>query len=273
MNTSRQRPRDLPEFESPPLNEVSLGVQFSPAPGYSQIFASEVRDLFKSDFSGLEEHAAFPPTFETFGLPGPSQISFGMVTGARHDRYWFISETGDELLQFQNDRLHHNWRKVPSQSNSYPRFEYMIERYERELLQLETYLRKFSDTSLVCNQAEVTYINHIPLSNSHDRSEVGRWLRFSDFEKLAPNDFSIVYRRNIVDGANRPYARLIAEVMTAIDSLGKELLVLNLTVRGAPLQRDIQGAMKFLETGRDIIVREFVNLTADSAHDEWRRIK
>ena len=56
-----------------------------------------------------------------------------------HSRYWFVSLSEDELLQFQKDRLLHNWRKVDDRTNEYPRFETLIDKFEKELRKLETY--------------------------------------------------------------------------------------------------------------------------------------
>ena len=36
------RPKDLPEYDNPPINEVVLGVQFSTPEGYRQIYADEI---------------------------------------------------------------------------------------------------------------------------------------------------------------------------------------------------------------------------------------
>src|SRR4051794_13517866 len=76
------RPETLPDFCTPPLNEVVVGVQFTPARGYQQIRAGEVWALFRSIFPKVEEFPALPPMFETFGLPQAQHINFGIVSGA-----------------------------------------------------------------------------------------------------------------------------------------------------------------------------------------------
>ena len=138
------RPKDLPDFTSPPLNEVALGVQFTRATSYQQILAGEVWALFKNDFPVVEEFAPLPPTFETFGLSRGSRNETRLSLSAMpdHFRYWFLSPNGDELLQFQEDRLLHNWRKVGDRTNEYPRFDTLIEKFERELRALETFFTK-----------------------------------------------------------------------------------------------------------------------------------
>jgi hypothetical protein len=106
------RPSDLPDFRDPPLNEVLLGVQFAQAKGYSQIRVGEVWGLFKSAFPEVEEQPPLQPSFEVFGLPQAAQGWAGFVMGPTHNRFWFLTRQKDELIQFQHDRLLHNWRKV-----------------------------------------------------------------------------------------------------------------------------------------------------------------
>src|SRR5688572_8563699 len=99
----------LPEFSQPPINEVVLGVQFVTPGKYSQIFAGRVWSLFEKKYPHVEEQRPLEQQFETFGLPA-AQNKIKFITGPTHDRFWFIDESKCELVQFQADRLHHNWR-------------------------------------------------------------------------------------------------------------------------------------------------------------------
>ena len=93
---------------------------FAPVQGYQQIRAGEVWALFRKDYPRVEELAPLQPMFETFGLPQGGQIGFGITMGAPRNRFWFISSSGDELIQFQQDRLLHNWRKIGDQNKRIP---------------------------------------------------------------------------------------------------------------------------------------------------------
>ena len=122
MNKSAYtRPHNLPDFSLPPLSEVVLGVQFQSPIGYQQIHAGDVWKLFKNDYPLVQEHQALPPTFETFGLSTQSvSVPFNFNSGAVHDRFWFVKSDDHELIQFQQDRIVHNWRKLDN--SEYPRF-------------------------------------------------------------------------------------------------------------------------------------------------------
>ena len=209
------RPDDLPDFKSPPLNEVVIGVQFTPATGYQQVRVSEVWSLFRKDFPSVQEMAPLPPTFETFGLPqgGRRGPQINLKSMPEHSRYWFIAPSEEEVLQFQQDRLLHNWRKVGDKTNEYPRFETLIEKFEKELQTLEAYFASLAPQSLKINQCEITYTNHIEIEDSASVASVQDWLSFVRFDNLQPEDFVITLRRVIFSAEGKPLGRLIYETV------------------------------------------------------------
>lgn len=271
MSNDAVRPDHLPDFRRPPLNEVVLGVQFSPPEGYQQIYAGEVWNLYRNEFPNVQEQLPLAPSFETFGLPTKSrQLDF--VTGVTHDRFWFLRPDGEELIQFQQDRLLHNWRKVGDESNPYPRFETMLNRFHGELEQLEGYLNGLLPQTLSINQCEISYINHIAPSGGQVLL-ASDWLRFVNFDGKEPDDFSIGFREVIHDAESKPKGRLICEASLAIKTNRQQVIQLTLTVRGAPQQNTIASAREFLIYGREKIVSKFADLTTDKAHMNWERIQ
>ena len=274
MPSRVQRTEHLPDFDRPPLNEVVFGVQFAPAKGYSQVRAWEVWQLYRQDYPLVQEREALVPTFETFGPPSAGLMMGGLnfVTGALHDRFWFLRQTEDELLQFQQDRLLHNWRRVGDRSIEYPRYEKMAERFSTELERLEKYFSGLSTQSLNINQCEISYINHI-------EGEIGapprpiEWLRFASFEGQEPENISVAFRDVIRSNDHRPIGRFICECASGISPLGKPILVLTLTVRGTPSSGGRESALDFIHHGRDLIVQKFAELTTAAAHVVWGRRK
>jgi uncharacterized protein (TIGR04255 family) len=271
VSTETQRPEHLPDFQNPPINEVVLGVQYSSPQGYQQIYAGEVWKLFRSGFPKIEEQPPLAPAFETFGLPTQGRQQIGLITGATHDRFWFLRPDGDELIQFQQDRLLHNWRKVGDQANEYPRFESMVARFQSELEQLQSYMNGLSPQTLAINQCEVSYINHIS-ADSEDLI-ASDWLRFLSFGKKEPDDFSTAFREVIRDDEGKPFARLICEAALGLKADRRRVISLTLTVRGAPKGQDIESSLEFLAIGRSLIVRKFAECTTEVAHKKWGRVK
>lgn len=267
------RPSHLPEFNNPPLNEVVLGVQFSPAKGYQQIRAGEVWGLFREEYPLVEEHQALEPAFETFGLPHHGQIGgqLSIVTGAIHNRFWFLRRDGQELIQFQSDRLLHNWRKVGDLTNEYPRFEQMIERFRAELNQLEGYFAKLKPQSLAINQCELSYINHINLDEGS--FDLSAWFRGLELARVEADDVNLRYREVIRDDKSQPIGRITYEISTGIRRSGKRVIVFNLTARGAPPGSDVDSGLRFIANARELIVERFAQITSEEAHKFWERIQ
>lgn len=271
MSTQTQRPNHLPDFRNPPLNEVVLGVQFNSPQGYQQIYAGEVWNLFRSEFSKVEEQPPLAPAFETFGLPTKGRQQIGLITGASHDRFWFLRPDGDELIQFQQDRLLHNWRRVGDETNEYPRFESMVTRFSEELRRLQGYMNKLSSQTLAINQCEASYINHISLDST--KFIASDWLRFVAFGGEQPDDFSVTFREVIRDAEGNPFGRFICDASIGLRADRQPVLALTLTVRGTPKGLDIDSSIEFLGMGRDLIVCKFAELTTDEAHKKWGRVK
>jgi uncharacterized protein (TIGR04255 family) len=267
------RPANLPDYQSPPLNEVVLGVQFEPPEGYQQIRVGEVWALYRDHYPIVQEQQALRPVFEAFGLPPGAQFDFGIVAGATHDRFWFVSPKQDELIQFQNDRLLHNWRKV-GETNEYPRYETIIKKFDWELRALERYMASLHpspDPGLKINQSEITYINHIPCEGDAGTPiPAGKWLSLFNIDAHQFEDFNCTFRRRVLRPDGSPYARLTCQASVGFPRKGR-VIVLTLTFRGAPQKATIDGALEFLGTGRQMIVEFFTQITTKEAHAIWGR--
>ena len=199
-------------------------------------------------------------------------FSFGVLAGAQHDRFWFLAPKKEELIQFQQDRLLHNWRKVGDQSNEYPRFENMISRFESELLSLERYFHSIEPRDLLCNQVEISYINHIALEAGMPNAAAD-WVKFLDFGAAQPDDIIMTTRDTITGPHGVPFARFQCDFNTAVRPSGSKMYVLALTVRGAPLGPTISDAVNFLKMGRELIVQKFASITTETAHGIWERLQ
>ncbi|MDX2104092.1 MAG: TIGR04255 family protein [Alphaproteobacteria bacterium] len=264
------RPTDLPDFGTPPLKEVAMGVQFETPEGYQQIRAYEVWGLYRDQFPIVEERQAIPPTFETFGLPqrGP-RVEFGVVSGALHDRFLFLSQEKDQLIQFQSDRLLHNWRKDANRGNEYPRFEILVGKFEAEFALLDQYMKTLSGKNLSVNQCEITYTNHIILGES--QIYPSKWFRILGDDKFNIENISLAFTKLICGPDGSPMGRLICEVNSALDGSGTPLLVAQLSARGAPRSTSIADALDFICIGRNLIVKMFAEITSEAAHTVWER--
>ncbi len=261
-----KRPEHLPAFTSPPLDEVVVGVQFAPVQSYTPVNSRDVWELFKSEFPKVQEQSLLPQQFETFGganLQPSIHFQIGAPLGSR---LWFISEAENHLLQFQSDRFLMNWKKNPN-PQPYPRFEGIADAFEKHLISLAKHLDSQLNYALHVNQAEITYINNIPID---DFANAGRWLSVWNDGILNIENLNTSFNEIVNDKTGKAYARLFHAIQSANTLDGKhKVLNLSLTFRGKPLANDIEAAMSFLRAGREAIVMRFKQMTTAFAHQHW----
>lgn len=267
------RPAHLPDYKKPPLNEVVLDVQFSPIPGYKLIHSGEIWSLFRERFSEIQEHPPIPPAFETFGPQEPSRPGLEFVHGPIHPRFWFVEPGETELIQFQPDRLIHNWRNLGKGAGKYPHYEHIASEFDEELRQLDSYFYSKFSQKLNFNQCEIGYINHIEFDedwSTDSPKEIFRLLHFEERDQVT--DFSLSFRRVIKSENGEPYARLVVDIRKAVAGQSKPTFLAHIRVRGLPERATIPGVLEFMAKGRELIVNTFTDITTKKAHKRWERI-
>jgi uncharacterized protein (TIGR04255 family) len=276
--TTRSR---LPEFDAPPVAEVVLGVQsakLSVTTPYLGIYWSEVREQYPD----VEVHPALDPVIERFGSE-PQTIGtppgFRLMTKPETPRCWFVDKTGSRLIQLQEDRLIHNWRRV-SEEEPYPHYSGIRETFSGEYQRLASFVQKQEGRAgeLSPEWCEVTYINHI--QSVPGRQGLGHLSRVFTFVApplangfLPPPDFGEFGLAYAIRGANDQIGRLHARLGTAIRRKdGAPLLRFELTARGLPEGDGLDGVLAFMDRAHEHIVRGFTELTTPEMHSVWRRI-
>lgn len=262
------RPKHLPEFNEPPLDEVVLGVQFDPIPSYTAVDARAIWDLYRSEFPEIEEQPPLSPSFETFGGSPQHGIQFRFGPMPPATRLWFKTSDGSHLIQFQPDRLLTNWRKhlglVP-----YPRYEQIASKFAESFAMLAAHVESARGYALAINQAELTYINVIPVDDFRDSAA---WLRAWSAPPVDIEVFNLAFHEVALDEMGRPAGRLYHEVQTVLSVDGRtKALRFALTYRGKPQEASLDSALNFLAQGRETIVRRFADMTTDQAHERWKR--
>lgn len=264
-----QRPDHLPDFSSPPLDEVVLGVQFAPVPGYTSVHSLKVWELFQNEFPRIQEHPILEPQFETFGganvQAGPMIHVGAPPVGSR---LWFLSDDESHLIQFQPGRFNTNWRRQPN-PQPYPRFEGLSEAFETNISKLAQHLASEFSYEMEINQAEVTYVNIIPVD---EFSNAGDWFEVLNGGGIEIEGLSTSFNEVIRGDDGKPFARLNHRIQSVFTVDGKnKAFSLSLTFKGKPHGSDVNSAMDFLKFGRDAIVTRFGKITTEKAHQHWGR--
>ena len=272
-----ERPGHLPDFDAPPLTEVAVSVQFRPIANFTFVDIGPLWERFRDRFAHVQYHPRLMPNFETFGLPPgvpqPFQINLGPIPEV--PRTWFIDSGGNEVLQFQSDRLVHNWRKIEVNS-VYPRYERIRERFSLEFAEIEGFLTDRGLGPIVLNQCELTYINLIlvPESPGEPASKVFKhWARSQNPRLGEAEDVAFTARFLMKDDTGHPKGRVIAQASPGLDMEGRAIIQLTLVARGAPKEPTLGSALEFIDTARDYIVCGFAELTSEEMHEVWKKRK
>ena len=137
----------FPSFKSPPLNEVSIGLQFQPLERLKIPHFGLFWDLIRKEYPSVE-HA--PPIINKDTEPSEwSQLL---------PRVWFIDKSDTQLLQLQANRINFNWR-FQEGADPYPRFHTIAPEFLRLLETFERFLLEADIGVILPTVAEVTYIN------------------------------------------------------------------------------------------------------------------
>lgn len=269
-----QRPPDLPDFERPPLTEVVLAVHLDPLPALRAAHLGLLWTEFRGEYPSVEEHPPIETPEEQFGPAVGPQFQIQLLGPPPVPRFWFISADGTRLLQLQQDRFIHNWRRL-TPDTAYPRYEALRESFETHFQAFARFLDENRLGTATIRQAEVNYGNHlIPGEGWSEQGELERVVRMwsPTYEpgllEGRPEDIRLAQRHLIADEGG-PYARLYVAVEPVVGGA----LVLNLTVRGRPRSNHLKGTLDFFDMGRKRIVNAFTAVTTAEMHQAWGRIK
>jgi uncharacterized protein (TIGR04255 family) len=267
----------LPDFADPPVIEVALSVQFEPLSALHVPHFGLLWSDFRAEFPKIEEHPPRPHVIEQFGIRRPPKLDVRVEAAFPIPQCRFLNDKGTELVQVQQDRFVHNWRKVGT-GDEYPRYEFVKGRFERELRTFRQFLAREGLGELIPNQCEVTYVNHIVSGAAWDRhADLGEILtvwttRYSDTFLSVPQDMGLRVRYIIPGADGSPLGRLIVGVDPAYRTEDdRPIYVLTLTARGRPVGEGIEGAIGFLDIGREWVVRGFTSITSRRMHEIWGR--
>ena len=274
---SAARP-DLPDFATPPVNEVVLSAQFDPLADLQAGHLGLLWSRFRSMFPNVEQQPALPtqPPEDFSGVPRPIELQVQMLAQPPLPRLMFVSDRGTELLQVQNDRFIANWRRLV-EDDVYPRYEYVRGYFDEGFREFLRFLDEEGFGPIRLRQCEVIYLNQLPAGEGWQRpGEISEVLSFwgdsmSDDALPAPEAASAALQF-LVPNAAQPRARLFVDVRPSIRVVDRHaLLAMNLTARIPVDGGAIEEALDAVDFGRSWIVRAFASLTTAHMHEVWGR--
>jgi uncharacterized protein (TIGR04255 family) len=267
------RPPDLPDFQRPPVTEVVLSLQFGSLVQLKSAHIGFLWAKLRERYPVVTEQNPIDPVFETFGMPvvNQPQFKFEQLTAPPMPRYWFEAPDGT-LLQVQQDRIVHNWRK---RDVDYPRFESVRKDFLWDIGIFEEFLRSENLGTLRFNQSEISYVNTIDLPDGADpRGAIEQvtsvWKKLDSADRDLED---VLFRvRYLMRKSGVPHARLHVALLPAIrtDTMA-HVVRLDMTFRGKPDGEDLSSALMLLDEGRAAIVKAFAEMTTPDMHKHWGR--
>ncbi len=272
----------LPTFKKPPVTEVVVSAQFDPLPGFLTSHFGLIWQRFRSSYPKLEEHPVLSSAFERLGTRSPMNTIQFQVSNQPGARAWFVNESGDQLVQVQNDRFIRNWRAMSKSSNPYPRWdEHVLPRFLAEFDLFREALNVEGLGAPNVNQLEVTYINHIWLNDfwkTHgDLHRLLRWWAGGTLDGLPVEAINLQAIHQIANKSGDFLGRLHVTMQSGVgrpqpgSAEEKGLFVLSLTARGKPDGEGDPGIRRYLDIGHAAIVSSFEKMTTDEAHNIWQK--
>lgn len=273
----------LPEFTRPPLVEAALTVQFEKIEKLRTVEAGLFWDRLRNEFPDLDSVEEHPPIEQRIEVDGAERfrsagVQVELVGTPTLPRLFFVTDSKNELIQLQSDRISHNWRKR-TENDEYVRYEQKIRpRFLRELRLLDQFLADEKLGALTPVQCEIAYINHIEplggLAKAVSASDVLRVLS-SSYQGVAGcelEDVNLNLQHVIRDSGGNFMGRLLVSTKSALRRAdNRQILVLELVARGKPIGEGIEGALRFLDHGRRLLRECFDSISTERMHEIWGR--
>ena len=273
----------LPRYAHPPVTHVSLGFHFQ---GYSlrAVDLGHVHDHFHEAYPVVEEAGPVPNQIEHFGEQQVPVVQFQFMDRPPVPMVTFLDERRGRLVQLQSDRFTCAWRKVPGDEH-YPDYEQLRHQFVVNALSFERYADSFGDgiPNLMLVQAEITYVNDIPLDGRTGWDEA-RVLLHSGPQTApapsalpAPDEFKMAQAHTFKNQFGVPSARLHVAAETVWTETGP-VYRLALTYRGQPGERfpgnldAFETMLAFYDEGHATIVAAFSEVTSPEMHEVWGRV-
>lgn len=267
----------MPTFKKAPVTEVALSIEFLPLDKWDFSSALLFGKILSGEYPKIEVKQPLFSEIEKFGdeFWQQNQMKVEMMD-QNAQRFWFVSDPPNWIIQVQKDRFVLNWRKITGEEE-YPRYEQVIrERFTDELSRFFKFVEDQSIGKISVTQCEVTYVNDIPRVEYWNSLNEGTEL-FTTLSKNDGTQFLGDIESIAVTGSylmNDNLGRLRFSINHALrNSDGQEVLKMNLIARGRPSESDKESILEWIDSGRKWIVKGFEELTTKKAHVMWKKIE
>ncbi len=186
-------------------------------------------------------------------------------------RLWFLSDDRSSMIQVQQDRFIHNWRKT--EGALYPRYHDVSESFDAEFGDFVEFLDESELGSLSAVECEVTYVNHFREPELRNHSDLPKFVApwtgaYTDDFLPTAEDAALFVRHKMSED---PAGLLEVSVVPLFPRSGvqKPIYRLSLTARTQPADSSAESIRRSLDQGHDWVVNGFVSFTTKPMHAIW----
>jgi uncharacterized protein (TIGR04255 family) len=265
----------IPRFKAPPLVETILGLEFAPIGQWQIPHFGLYWQKIREEYPTFEVQ---PPLASSEDRRSTEDRIFKAMMIELHPvppvRCWYRHAGNECLLQLQNDRFIHNWRKTGEDSN-YPHYEGIRPIFEVEWNRFREFLKHEQIGSAEPSRCEVTYVNHLvkgrEWNSLADVAAVFPWFSpptvFDPPRTASAVGFALQYPLAFAE-----IGHLSIQLQHAVREDDRhEVLQFTLTARGKPSSPETSDLLLFFDSAREAVVRTFTRLTSPAMHDLWQR--
>lgn len=265
-------PIELAAFKAPPLNELSIGLQFEklkelPLPEYAKIWDA---------LGGPEEYPVVENQARLFPIPEPGADRTRINLHEALPRVWFLKKDKCHLFQYQSDRMNYNWRAIEA-TDCYPRYEPLVESFLKHYCDLSELMEKGYGTPIKPNTLEMSYINLIPKADIGSFDQIEKLLNIPFWKPKALKfaDEMQSFQSAVQVSMDEFYAVLTINTTSAMHAeTGEEFVRIDLSAHGKCVEqysKGVDGLKLWYDGIRIAIVDSFDKITTSGMHEKWGR--
>jgi uncharacterized protein (TIGR04255 family) len=265
----------LPSFDDPPVVETVLGVEFASLSKWSVPYFGLFWNTIRDEYPRFEVRPPLDQQEERFGDEKKTLAFQGLsieLLNQPRVRCWFHETDERRMLQVQQDRFVHNWRKQGA-PDVYPRYERIRSIFEREWQRFTQFVDDEGLGPISLTHCEVSYVNHL---------EQGReWQTLQDLHRVLTicGDFQRTHLPALEGvqmvasfAKDQENTRLRVTLQHAIRNRDlREILQLTLSARGRPTGASSNDILAWMDSARAWVVQAFADVTTTDMHRIWKR--
>lgn len=262
----------MPEYASPPVAEVAIGVQFRKIPEFTAAHAGLYWQRVRERFPHVEERSPLPHVIEGTELPQSTEPM--LIEGPNWARLWFRDKNRNQLIQLQQDRFLHNWIGHSS-GDEYPRYDTVKSQFDQYWSEFLAFLAEVDIEAPEVDQCELTYVNLIRKGEGWETlADIGRIFTVLEW---CPRTNFLPVPENLRSSMRFPLPHEQGSLHIDIVHLPprgqeSELMRLSLTARGRPNGEINKGSIdQWFDTAHEWIVKGFVDVVSETTDELWEK--